>query len=369
MPSKYEMAIAVKAAPGVMGALGRLAFGLSIYTFMTGLHNIAEMRLNQTRNRAIDLQLKQAELLEKRVKIEQEYAEASANVQMLEGRRAALQEGITRAIASGTATSIDYQIAQTLLIQTERDLERARKDQQKALEDRIQNERQLEKLGRQIELQEQAIALAQQQVTNTGFTVALAQVQIGLSLGQVIFQVGKVLFAYQVYRAEMVLLNTEIIKNIALTDASTAKQLAHGFAVNQVAASYRNLAVSAALGVGIVGVLFGAIFAFAAWQIEQEKRAGRVRPTAEILYGPAATRMQGVEEGGWMQYGGLVTRPTMAMLGEKGPEMVTPLGGGRGAVNVSIYAGGIIGGNLAELERFITEIMERYLDRHIRGIQ
>ena len=37
----------------------------------------------------------------------------------------------------------------------------------------------------------------------------------------------------------------------------------------------------------------------------------------------------------YLQHGGLVTRPTLAMLGEAGPEMVTPLGGGGGAMSIS----------------------------------
>ncbi len=42
------------------------------------------------------------------------------------------------------------------------------------------------------------------------------------------------------------------------------------------------------------------------------------------------------------QHGGIVTRPTLAMIGEKGPEAVVPLGKGMGTANIYIELDGKI---------------------------
>jgi len=238
MVSKYELAVNVKAAPGFLGTLGRVAFSMSILSFMSGLHNIAMLREAQTLNRLTDLQIRHSEILEDRAKIEQAYADATANVQILEGRRATLQEGITQAVEAGTGSAFQYQMAQVMLIQTEKDLEKARKDQQKALEDRIQNERQLEKLGRQIELQNKAVALAQEQVAQTSFTQQLAMAQVAFTAVQSILafnklvgvygllrgSIGSLIIAHRFAASQKIIMNALTADEIVLTNAATVSQ-------------------------------------------------------------------------------------------------------------------------------------------------
>jgi len=63
-----------------------------------------------------------------------------------------------------------------------------------------------------------------------------------------------------------------------------------------------------------------------------------------------------------MATGGVVTRPTLAMIGEKGPEAVVPLnkaGGMGGAVyNITVNAG--IGTNGQEVGRQIVEAIKKF---------
>ena len=56
-----------------------------------------------------------------------------------------------------------------------------------------------------------------------------------------------------------------------------------------------------------------------------------------------------------MAHGGIVTRPTLAMLGEQGPEAVIPLnhGAGGNTINVTIYSTGPI--EEQKLLRWIAE--------------
>ena len=63
--------------------------------------------------------------------------------------------------------------------------------------------------------------------------------------------------------------------------------------------------------------------------------------------------------------GGIVTRPTMALLGEAGPEAVVPLGGGRGMApvyNITITDNTVFG----EMD-FRRLVVDAVTDSHIRG--
>jgi hypothetical protein len=67
---------------------------------------------------------------------------------------------------------------------------------------------------------------------------------------------------------------------------------------------------------------------------------------------PAASASGGVEQTGLVHLasGGIVRRPTMALIGESGPEAVIPLGGGRtGGVTVNVYGSVWSGDNLARV--------------------
>ena len=58
-----------------------------------------------------------------------------------------------------------------------------------------------------------------------------------------------------------------------------------------------------------------------------------------------------------LQHGGIVSRPTVALIGENGPEAVIPLGsagaGGYGMVTIPIYLGG------REIERYVVDLVTR----------
>lgn len=59
--------------------------------------------------------------------------------------------------------------------------------------------------------------------------------------------------------------------------------------------------------------------------------------------------------------GGIVRSPTLAMIGEKGPEAVVPLNKGMPAVNITIQAGAFMGTQL-EARKFADMIMRAYSD-------
>lgn len=52
--------------------------------------------------------------------------------------------------------------------------------------------------------------------------------------------------------------------------------------------------------------------------------------------------------------GGIVTRPTLAMIGERGPEAVVPLGRMRQGVTVNVHVGQLLGGSAQEIARTLA---------------
>jgi hypothetical protein len=65
------------------------------------------------------------------------------------------------------------------------------------------------------------------------------------------------------------------------------------------------------------------------------------------------------------QAGGIVTRPTFAMVGEAGPEAIVPLRrGGFGGREIHVHVGTVIGTNLNQAARELTEPILRELYRH-----
>jgi SLT domain-containing protein len=59
--------------------------------------------------------------------------------------------------------------------------------------------------------------------------------------------------------------------------------------------------------------------------------------------------------------GGIVTRPTLALIGERGPEAVIPLGGsggrGFGGSSIIIQGGTFIGASKQDTARWVSEII------------
>jgi hypothetical protein len=53
--------------------------------------------------------------------------------------------------------------------------------------------------------------------------------------------------------------------------------------------------------------------------------------------------------------GGIVTRPTLALIGEAGPEAVVPLGRGVGAVNINMTVNGVIA---TDKRKFARELVD-----------
>ena len=71
-------------------------------------------------------------------------------------------------------------------------------------------------------------------------------------------------------------------------------------------------------------------------------QAGRVLPKREIIRGEQVAVQRGITIPG-LANGGIVRRPTLAMLGEGGPEAVVPLGSGTGMTVVVNVSGDVIG--------------------------
>lgn len=79
----------------------------------------------------------------------------------------------------------------------------------------------------------------------------------------------------------------------------------------------------------------------------------------------------GIEVPG-LQHGGLVTRPTLAVVGEAGPELVTPLhrlgGVMGGTVNVTVYAQGAFFRDFDSIQRLAAEVGKAIVNRaELRG--
>lgn len=71
-------------------------------------------------------------------------------------------------------------------------------------------------------------------------------------------------------------------------------------------------------------------------------QAGRVLPTRQIIGGGQVAVQPGITIPG-LANGGIVRRPTLAMLGEGGPEAVVPLGSGTGMTVIVNVSGDVIG--------------------------
>ncbi len=118
----------------------------------------------------------------------------------------------------------------------------------------------------------------------------------------------------------------------------------------------------------VLGISFAAVQASAGWIGMIASAAGAVflggKLLGEQIYKwthPEETPGYTPEPGGppgppSLQHGGIVTRPTLAMIGERGPEAVVPLGRGAGATNVYITVQGSV-----IAERDLAEIVRREL--------
>ena len=63
--------------------------------------------------------------------------------------------------------------------------------------------------------------------------------------------------------------------------------------------------------------------------------------------------------------GGIITAPTIALLGESGPEAVVPLGRGAGGITVNVYTGHVYGpGGVSELARQLRTELQRVGSRN-----
>lgn len=60
--------------------------------------------------------------------------------------------------------------------------------------------------------------------------------------------------------------------------------------------------------------------------------------------------------------GGIVTRPTLALIGERGPEAVTPLGGGRGGGEINVYITGPVYG-VSNIEDLVVQAVTKAQQR------
>jgi len=102
--------------------------------------------------------------------------------------------------------------------------------------------------------------------------------------------------------------------------------------------SLTGLAAGAAVGAGITGVAFGSQIMGALGTIGTGLTAGLGGLTGAMMPIATTTMFPGMFDTGEVrsfQHGGLVTKPTMAMLGEAGPEAVVPLTGEGGGINLN----------------------------------
>ena len=83
--------------------------------------------------------------------------------------------------------------------------------------------------------------------------------------------------------------------------------------------------------------------------------------------GLPASVLEAIARGGGtitpFQHGGIATRPTLALLGERSPEAVVPLGRGGWAPTINVY----VSGNVTRSEQELAEVVADQIVRRMRG--
>jgi hypothetical protein len=206
----------------------------------------------------------------------------------------------------------------------------------------------------------------------------LAQAQAGLATAQATGDPATILAAQQqvddlLYQAQVAALEKRAAAERLNLDAAQAvrKQhfdnalaalqdhlAKHGATAAQATQSILKLLRSYGVNFKAVGQDMGVAWIEGLKEALQEaaKSSGKLSGTI----GAAAAAITIPQRATAMASGGIVTRPTLALLGEDGPEAVVPLGhGGAGGITVNVSAGMVVGSG--GMEELATKIQEQLI--------
>jgi hypothetical protein len=300
----------------------QLATQIQVIRETTALEN-ATLTLN-------DAELRQTEI-ENQLTINQNMLQLSTQA------HAAAQNELTQAVESGTASSFQLEQANAILSSTARESYNEMLQQISLNEQLAVSNNQVQIATNNVSSAQQILALDTQRNTDLTKAMNLATFNTYVSFGETALQSAALIIQFLAVSGKLgsltALWNT-------LTGAVVANTAALG---TNAAAATADAAAQA--GIGASGAVAGGV-------------------------GLNTIAVTGLEAAGFalLQHGGVVTRPTAAIVGEAGPEMVTPIGGGGSPGGVNINIGGMIGGSGTVLANRIAYAVNRSFDRQKRSL-
>ena len=374
--SSYQLEVAVKGAGTALQDMRNIGFGISSIMLLSTRYLATEIQVEKAETAIANAEIQRTnELMKLNFELERE-ALTSANVQTLTERQKALVNELSSAQAGGTASSYQYQAASALLMKTNTDLSNSQLTLQKEQIQLSTTNNQLQINQNNLDMQAKVLNLDLQRQKDMADVLNLSWIQLIGSGAQVVVQIVAMTLAYRAAQAaqlaswESLVLDTDTrMASIAILSAQ-AGTMPGLTAATLTQASAQEVAAITMSAWDIASVAFAAA-GIAALAVLGYYMATSIHPSSETPSGNDRGRAPGWG-GGRGQYGGIVTSPTMMLVGEAGPERIIPqtAGGGGGGATVNVNIGGaIIGGSSMELSEQIGEIVNRHFDRYIRSQQ
>jgi hypothetical protein len=285
-----------------------------------------------------ELTLTDAEL--KRTEVENQMTINENMLQMATKAHAAAQSELTQAVESGTASSFQMQQANAILSSTGQEVYSETLQQISLNEQLAVSNNQVQIAANNVSSAQQILALDTQRNTDLTNAMNIAFVNTIAGFGEIGLRLYALMVQYGALTAAANVATTSINNN-------TGADIANAAAAQTAAASQAALAATYG-GAGILGSV----------------EAGAMAPLGAE---GAFTGLEALGALAFFQHGGLVTSPTAAVLGEAGPEMVTPVGGG-GMGGVTVNIGGMVGGSGTILADRISASVNKAFDRRKRSL-
>jgi hypothetical protein len=259
-------------------------------------------------------------------------------LQLATKAHAAAQNELTQAVESGTASSFQLEQANAILSSTGQEVYNETLQQISLNEQLAVSNNQVQIAANNVSSAQQILALDTQRNTDLTNAMNIAFINTIAGFGEIGLRLYALLVQYGA-------LTSARVTDTAATTANSAALNINAAAATADAAAQAGL--TASLGAAGAG---GAV------------AAGGVATEGLVSLAPLLALAA-------FQYGGVVTRPTMAMVGETGPEVITPVGGGgspAGGVNINIS--GMVGGSGTMLANRIAYAVNRAWDKQKRSL-
>src|SRR5947209_5522662 len=372
--TQYMISVQAAGAATAASDISRVGYAIDALLLIQTRYLAAQVQVARAETQLLNLELTRENEEIRMGETERKLIDAQNGLQISTERMTYLTNELSKANDNGTATSYQYQQASVLLMAAQASRQKAVDEERKYTQQLTIEQNTLAINTNNLAVQNQILALDTQRVNDYAAVMLITQINVISTFIQLGAQLYLTYLAYQLKAAAAAeaAAAAGVDATAALEDAAANEALAAALkdvAVSGTAASVPVVygAGGAAAGAGGSEILAG----IAAGGLTVLEILAAIPYILGGLLGPNPSGYSGLPSsygsGQALQYGGIVTSPTMAMIGEHGPEMVSPVGAGGGAtVNVHI-GGGIIGGSTEELAEQIGEVVNRQFDRLVRS--